>query len=59
MHFSRSLQNSQFLQGLGSHQFGWAFLVAKVSRKSPKFCNKFEALAEIGVRRDARPTIAF
>jgi hypothetical protein len=41
LQFSKPLQNSQFLQGLGRHRFGWAFLVAKVSRKSPNFCNKF------------------
>src|SRR5690349_12247999 len=41
LHFSKPLQKSQFLQRLGRHRFGWAFLVAKVSRKSPNFCDKF------------------
>jgi hypothetical protein len=29
------------LQWLACHRFGWTFLAAKISRKSPKFCNKF------------------
>jgi hypothetical protein len=34
-------QNSQILQWLACHRFGWTFLAAKISRKSPNFCNKF------------------
>jgi hypothetical protein len=30
-------QNSQFLQWLACHRFGWTFLAAKISRKSPNF----------------------
>jgi len=37
----KSLQNSQFLQWLACRRFGWTFLAAKISRKSPNFCNKF------------------
>jgi len=41
MQFSKPLQNSQILQWLACHRFGWTFLAAKISRKSPNFCNKF------------------
>jgi hypothetical protein len=41
MQFSKPLQNSQILQWLACHRFGWTFLVAKISRKNPNFCNKF------------------
>src|SRR4051794_19146166 len=34
---AKPLQNSQFLQWLACHRFGWTFLAAKISRKSPNF----------------------
>jgi hypothetical protein len=41
MQFSKPLQNSQILQWLACHRFGWTFLAAKISRKNPNFCDKF------------------
>jgi hypothetical protein len=34
---AKMLQNSQVLQWLACHRFGWTFLAAKISRKSPNF----------------------